>query len=100
LTQDWRVISNYRNQWLGPASPYVTGTVSYDRKLFQDKVAGIEEKNYFGMGGMLMFDYAMQGIVKSTYASCNLVYNIKLTSGDVVQPAWCCVWCDLWKQVC
>lgn len=84
INADWRVISNYRTQWLGPASPYITGTVSYDSKVFQDKIPGVEEKNYWGMGGMLMFDYAMQGIVKSTYASYNLVYNIKLSSGAVL----------------
>jgi type IX secretion system PorP/SprF family membrane protein len=84
ISADWRVIANYRTQWLGPASPYITGTVSYDRKVFQHKIAGVEEKNYWGMGAMLMFDYAMQGIVKSTYASYNLTYNIKLSSGNVV----------------
>lgn len=84
INADWRAISNYRTQWIGPASPYVTGTVSYDRKVFQDKIAGVDEKNYWGMGGMFMFDYAMAGIVKSTYASYNLDYNIRLTSGDVV----------------
>jgi type IX secretion system PorP/SprF family membrane protein len=84
INADWRAIANYRTQWIGPANPYITGTVSYDRKIFQDKIAGVEEKNYWGMGGMLMFDYAMQGIVKSTYASLNLVYNIKLSSGSVV----------------
>src|SRR6516162_8708271 len=26
----WRVISNYRDQWSGPAYPYITSTVSYD----------------------------------------------------------------------
>ena len=84
INADWRIISNYRSQWIGPASPYVTGTISYDRKVFQHKIAGVEEKNYWGMGAMFMFDYAMQGIVKSTYASYNLSYNIKLTSGEVV----------------
>src|SRR5690349_205919 len=77
IDADWRAIANYRTQWLGPATPYITGTVSYDRKIFQHKIAGVQEKNYWGMGGMVMFDYAMQGIVKSTYASLNLLYNIK-----------------------
>ena len=35
-----------------------------------------------GIGGMLMFDYAMSGVVKSTYASFNLSYNIKLSEND------------------
>jgi len=84
IAADWRAIANYRTQWLGPAAPYTTGTISYDRKIFQHKIAGMEEKNYWGMGAMVMFDYAMQGIVKSTYGSFNLLYNIRLTGGDKV----------------
>ena len=34
INGDWRVISNFRDQWIGPASPYTTGTASYDRKIF------------------------------------------------------------------
>ncbi|MGK2864117.1 MAG: PorP/SprF family type IX secretion system membrane protein [Chitinophagaceae bacterium] len=83
INSDWRLISNYRDQWIGPASPYVTGTVSYDSKILQDKIPNVEtEGNIIGLGGMLMFDRAMSGIVKSTYASLNLSYNIKITETD------------------
>src|SRR5688572_33225040 len=69
INADWRFISNFRDQWIGPASPYVTGTVSYDSKIMQNKIPNVEtENNIMGIGGMLMFDYAMSGIVKSTYA--------------------------------
>ena len=85
INADWRAISNFRNQWLGPASPYVTGTVSYDRKIFQNKSPNphIPEGNVMGIGGMLMLDRAMGGVAKSTYASLNLSYNVKLTEGDI-----------------
>lgn len=79
INADWRMISNFRDQWIGPASPYVTGTISYDQKIFQNKIPHVEEKNSFGIGGMMMFDYAMAGIQKSTYASLNLAYNIILS---------------------
>src|SRR5262245_32708484 len=82
INADWRVISNYRDQWIGPASPYITGTVSYDRKMFQKKFPGIEEGNVFGLGGMLMFDKAMAGVVKSSYASMNMSYRVKLSNGE------------------
>ena len=82
INADWRAISNYRDQWIGPASPYVTGTVSYDAKMFQKKFPGIEEGNVFGLGGMLMFDKAMAGVVKSSYASMNMSYRVKLSSGE------------------
>lgn len=79
INSDWRLISNLRDQWIGPASPYATGTISYDRKIFQNKVPNVEpsDDNVFGIGGMFMYDYAMSGIQKSLYASLNLSYSIK-----------------------
>ena len=72
INSDWRVISNFRDQWIGPASPYATGTISYDTKVLQNKIPNVhEEKNTLGLGGMLMYDYAMDGIMKSVYASAN-----------------------------
>ncbi len=83
INSDWRLISNLRDQWIGPASPYVTGTVSYDSKIFQNKISNVEtEDNIMGVGGMLMFDRAMSGVVKSTYASLNISYNIKLSETE------------------
>ncbi len=83
INADWRMISNLRDQWIGPASPYVTGTVSYDKKIFQNKVPNVDnsDDNVFGIGGMLMYDHAMNGIQKSTYASANLSYNVKFAEG-------------------
>jgi hypothetical protein len=37
INADWWLISNFRDQWIGPASPYVTGTVSFDTKVMQNK---------------------------------------------------------------
>ena len=85
INADWRFISNFRDQWIGPASPYVTGTASYDEKIMQNKIPGvIEEKNTLGVGAMMMFDYAMSGVVKSSYASLNLSYNVKLAEGAAI----------------
>jgi type IX secretion system PorP/SprF family membrane protein len=86
INSDWRIIANFRDQWIGPASPYATGTVSYDTKVLQNKIPNVhEEKNIFGIGGMLMYDYAMDGIMKSTYGSANLSYSVVLANGPVVQ---------------
>ena len=86
INGDWRVISNLRDQWIGPASPYVTGTVSYDRKAFQNKMAGTPESdNVMGVGGMMMYDVAMGGIAKSIYASANLSYTVKLSESYVAK---------------
>lgn len=82
INSDWRAISNYRSQWMGATSPYVTGTISYDSKV-ERKNALLQENNYVGLGGMLMFDRAMGGIAKATFGSLNLSYNIKLADEPV-----------------
>jgi type IX secretion system PorP/SprF family membrane protein len=85
INADWRMITNFRDQWIGPASPYSTGTISYDSKILQHKIPNVhQEKNILGVGGMLMYDRAMQGIVNSVYASLNLSYNIKLYEGNYI----------------
>src|SRR6266404_142116 len=66
INNDWRGIGNIRVQWVDPASPYNTATASLDGKIFQDKIS---ESSIFGLGGMLMYDEAMTGVLKSTYAS-------------------------------
>ena len=81
ISADWRTILNMRNQWLGPASPYVTGTISFDTKIFQRKILNVEENNFIGLSAMMMCDYAMGGTQKSSYGSVNLSYNIKLSEG-------------------
>jgi len=75
----WRVISNFRDQWAGPALPYITTTVSYDTKILKNK---IPETSIFGFGVMLMHDDAMASILKSNFASLNLSYNIKIAEAE------------------
>jgi hypothetical protein len=83
INGDWRLISNFRNQWLGPANPYITGTASFDTKLNR-KVMNMEEGNRWSIGTMLMYDHTMMGIAKNTYASLNLSNSIKLSEGDII----------------
>ena len=85
INADWRAIANFRDQWIGPASPYATGTISYDRKILQEKIPNIhDEGNILGVGAMIMYDKAMAGIVNSNYASVNVSYNVKLTEDPTV----------------
>jgi type IX secretion system PorP/SprF family membrane protein len=79
INAKWRLVTNFRDQWIGPASPYATGTVSFDSKIMKDK---LPETNTLGLGGMLMYDYAMSGIHKSIYGSLNVSYNITLASNE------------------
>lgn len=80
INSDWRLISNIRDQWIGPASPYVTGTVSYETKLFQNKIPNVDnsDDNVFGIGAMVLYDHAMARVQRSTYGSLNLSYNMKI----------------------
>ncbi len=81
INSDWRMISNLRSQWLQPAAPYTTGTISYDTKLGKN-YENVPQSNYVGIGGMMMYDKAMGGVQKSTYASVNLSYNVKIAEDD------------------
>lgn len=78
----WRFIANLRDQWVGPASPYTTGTASFDISVLENK---LPEGSTFGLGGMMMYDHAMQGALKSSSISLNTSYNITLVEGDFTQ---------------
>jgi type IX secretion system PorP/SprF family membrane protein len=75
INTDWRAIGNIRVEWVNPANPYNTSTASLDGKILQDK---IPENSVFGLGGMIMYDEGMTGVLKSTYASLDAAYNIKI----------------------
>ena len=76
INSKWRMVSNIRDEWISPASPYTTGTISFDSKILRNK---IPESSVFGIGTMLMYDQAMAGVLKSNYASLDLSYNIKIS---------------------
>lgn len=69
----WRIMSNIRRQSTGIGSPYTTKTLSVERKLVNSY-----NDNYWGIGGMVMLDAAMDGIYKSTYISLNAAYHLAL----------------------
>jgi len=78
INSQWRVISNLRSQWAGPAYPYTTGTISFDAGLLKDK---LPENSILGIGGMMMFDKAMGGVLKSNYASLNGSFKLQIAEG-------------------
>ena len=79
INSKWRVISNLRDQWIGPASPYASGTISYDTRALEKQLS---ENNVFGIGGMLMYNSSMRGIHKSAFGSLNLSYNVMLADDE------------------
>ncbi len=78
INGDWRVIMNFRSQWIGPTAPYITGTISHDRKLF---VETLPEGQRFSVGGMFMYDRTMGGVLQSVYGSGNVSYNVQIAEG-------------------
>ena len=79
INSKWRIISNLRDQWIGPASPYASGTISYDTRALEKQLS---ENNVFGVGGMLMYNSSMRGIHKSAFGSLNLSYNVLLADDE------------------
>src|SRR5215217_2295052 len=77
INSKWRVISNLRDQWIGPASPYTTGTISYDTRALEKQMS---ENTRLGLGGMLMYNQSMRGILKGSFASFNSSYNVLIAS--------------------
>jgi type IX secretion system PorP/SprF family membrane protein len=67
---DWRAISNIRRQWIGNISPYSTQTISIDGKL-----KALENQSYFGIGGMMLSEKAMEGLYKSNFINLNASYH-------------------------
>lgn len=67
---DWRVVSNIRRQWIGNVSPYSTQTISIDGKL-----KTLQDQSYFGLGGMVLAEKAMDGLYKSNFVNLNASYH-------------------------
>lgn len=67
---DWRAVSNIRRQWIGNISPYSTQTISIDGKL-----KALENQSYFGIGGMVLSEKAMEGLYKSNFINLNASYH-------------------------
>jgi type IX secretion system PorP/SprF family membrane protein len=83
IKSKWRLISNYRDQWLGAGMPYSTATTSFDTKLTNALIDNYVDENYrLGVGGMFMYDQTMGGILKSNYASFNISANLLLAEGS------------------
>ena len=80
---DWRTASNIRRQWIGSISPYSTQTISIDGKL-----KTLEGQSYFGLGGMVLAEKAMDGLYKSNFVNLNASYHQALDdSGNGISVA-------------
>lgn len=69
---DIRVMGNMRQQWINPASPYYTGSLSIETSLFPKKTG----MNKLAVGFGFMHDNTFEGILKSNYFSTALAYHL------------------------
>jgi len=73
---DWRVSANYRDQWGAiNATPYLTGTVSYDMSLLKDKLNG----DALGVGILGLYDKSGSGALQNVTAGLSLAYHKRLS---------------------
>jgi type IX secretion system PorP/SprF family membrane protein len=71
---DWRILSNYRQQWANAGTPFTTISTSADAKV----VGRGDEENVLGLGVTATADQSMNGAFKSIYAGMGLAYHIHL----------------------
>ena len=68
---DLRVMGNMRQQWINPASPYYTGSLSVETSVLSKKTG----YNKLALGLGFMHDNTFEGILKSNYISTTIAYH-------------------------
>lgn len=76
---DMRFMTAVRSQWINPASPYITGLVSVERRLLKRQI----ENNILAGGLAFMHDYTFDGILKSNYVQADLAYHVFLDKDHI-----------------
>ena len=79
MDADWRIITNYRQQYIGPSAPFNTFTASFDIKTNRNKIT---TPNYWGLGFMAMRDETLNGAFSSTYASADGSFHLALDEDE------------------
>ncbi|MBM3922595.1 MAG: type IX secretion system membrane protein PorP/SprF [Sphingomonadales bacterium] len=72
---DLRLSTNYRQQWMGLASPITSMVASVDGKLFND---GVYHQNPFNVGLAFQSDKTLNGALSSNGLTANASYHIPL----------------------
>jgi type IX secretion system PorP/SprF family membrane protein len=68
---DLRIMGNMRQQWINPASPYYTGSLSVETSVLSKKTG----YNKLALGLGFMHDNTLEGILKSNYVSTTIAYH-------------------------
>ena len=67
-----RLAVNYRNQWANISSPYQTGSVSFDTRIMENKIAANDK---WGIGIQALYDQSGAGVYKNSYVSVSTGFN-------------------------
>ncbi len=76
---DWRISSNYRNQWSSVNSTgYQTGTLSFDLATLRGKLNG----DALGVGVMMLYDKSGTGSLQNITTGLSLAYHKRLSDDE------------------
>ena len=75
-----RLGANFRNQWQGIGSPYITATTSFEKEVLHDKLF---TGNRLAFGILGLYDKSIDGGLLSNYFSGSVGYHIFLTEDEV-----------------
>jgi len=86
---DYRLVTNYKNQWKSVGDPYKTIAASADMKIFKN---GRDNKNYLGAGVTFLRDKAGKSAMGLMQTSMNISYKLRLADrhslSSGVQVGW------------
>jgi type IX secretion system PorP/SprF family membrane protein len=77
---DSRVSTNFRQQWRSIGAPFITGTVSYDGKLLQTRIA---DNDILAIGVLGLFDESLEGGFKSVNVGASVAYHKALDADGI-----------------
>lgn len=76
---DWRVSGNYRTQWGSVnATPYLTGTVSFDIATMKNKLRG----DALGIGVIGLYDKSGTGALQNITTGLSIAYHKRLSQDE------------------
>lgn len=76
----YRVAANFRSQWMGGGSPYLTGSLSADFSVLRDHLA---EGNKLGLGLAMLSDQSMSGALQQNAVGFSIAYNVSLDADNI-----------------
>lgn len=80
LPGSYRLAANFRSQWMGGGSPYLTGLLSVDFRILRNHLA---EGNKLGMGIALLSDQSMNGALQQNVGAFSVAYNLSLDADNI-----------------